>query len=122
MRCTPFAILPTHTRDKKTLRHLDLNANARLRGVTTRPERGDVPHGHFDGFIAAVAAAYVFVRFRSSSSRFARASYSRTISIHVKRTLGRATWQAEWGVLGFIFVTEFLDSVAALKARDKSYA
>ncbi|GBP42020.1 hypothetical protein EVAR_95019_1 [Eumeta japonica] len=26
------------------------------------------------------------------------------------------------GVLGFIFVTNFLDSVAALKARDKSYA
>ncbi|GBP74872.1 hypothetical protein EVAR_99697_1 [Eumeta japonica] len=26
------------------------------------------------------------------------------------------------GLLGFIFVTEFLDSVAALKARDKSHA
>ncbi|GBP48674.1 hypothetical protein EVAR_103039_1 [Eumeta japonica] len=39
-----------------------------------------------------IRAAYVFVRFRSSSSPSVRASYSRTVHIHVKRTLDRATW------------------------------
>ncbi|GBP75956.1 hypothetical protein EVAR_54609_1 [Eumeta japonica] len=42
--------------------------------------------------------------------------YTYTLS---ERSAG-VTWQVV--VLGFIFVTEFLDSVAALKARDESYA
>ncbi|GBP04267.1 hypothetical protein EVAR_73415_1 [Eumeta japonica] len=44
--------------------------------------------------------------------------YTHTLSERSAELHGRRSG----GVLGFIFVTEFLDSVAALKACDKSYA
>ncbi|GBP00708.1 hypothetical protein EVAR_101186_1 [Eumeta japonica] len=65
-------------------------------------------------------SAYVFVRFRSSSSRPVRALLR---VVHTYTLSERSAEQhGGGGVLGLIFVTEFLDSVAALKARVKSYA